>query len=470
MHLRNVSECPRDDLPPLSANEKVVWFVRHGQSEANIHTPGRSQLDPSLTDSPLSGKGVLQAQALQSIVRKWNPQIIISSPLTRAMQTCCLAFEREIQPIVAWPLVTEFYPEYPETKGRLVEDLRQDTRLTGLKRFGDVHLDNAVGKWWSCAGDVGRVDTFLNWLHCCPETRIVVVSHWGFLFNVMGAAHYANRGSLALDNCTQLRTVWHPSRTAPQRGLPLPPREYAVWLEPYRARRNILLEELDALVEACTADEKLSSCSFLKKLAGRPHISLTDFLPLGFDAVDLISKILATGGNYLMGNGVMDSGMDPKPDIPPTVRYESWHIPDGTHADNGASAVSCRVTQGKTFYAALEFHDARLQALVDEIGVIPQFRENAAGLKAGVFNVTIMMDDRPDARSFSLDDFKSVLDPEKLPLLCSALGISTTPSLEQAWRTELSSLGWTLCIMYRDPADNAISREPGTAIPLVARP
>jgi hypothetical protein len=41
-------------------------------------------------------------------------QMVICSPLTRAIQTACLAFEKETVPIVAWPTVTEFYPDLPE--------------------------------------------------------------------------------------------------------------------------------------------------------------------------------------------------------------------------------------------------------------------------------------------------------------------------------------------------------------------
>ena len=41
----------------------------------------------------------------------WNVQLILTSPLTRAMQTACIAFAAVEAPMIAWPILTEFYPE-----------------------------------------------------------------------------------------------------------------------------------------------------------------------------------------------------------------------------------------------------------------------------------------------------------------------------------------------------------------------
>ena len=142
-------------------------------------------LSDQLLDSKLTPRGQKQALSLQPKVAKWNPQIVLSSPLSRALQTACLAFEKEVLPIVAWPLLTEFYPEYPECQGRLKEQIETDPEMQKLKRWRDVHLDNVVGKWWSIAGDLERLDEFLAWLRWCPETRIVVVCHWGVINNMM---------------------------------------------------------------------------------------------------------------------------------------------------------------------------------------------------------------------------------------------------------------------------------------------
>ncbi|CAN0042125.1 unnamed protein product, partial [Phaeothamnion confervicola] len=166
-------------LPTLS---QVVYFIRHGQSLANtVWGEGNAKFDPSLRDSPLTEKGKSQARRLQNVVGGLDVQLIISSPLTRTLQTACLAFENESTPIIAWPLVTEFFPELPECHGRNKHELEKDERLTSLPRFGQVHLDNVVDEWWGCAGDETRVESLLSWLRHCPETRIAVVCHWGFI-------------------------------------------------------------------------------------------------------------------------------------------------------------------------------------------------------------------------------------------------------------------------------------------------
>jgi broad specificity phosphatase PhoE len=72
-----------------------------------------------------------------------------------------------------------------------------------------MHIGGA-GDWWNISGDLDRLDVFLAWLRWCPETRIVVVCHWGVINFLMEHARYASTKLLVLDNCTQVRTIWHP--------------------------------------------------------------------------------------------------------------------------------------------------------------------------------------------------------------------------------------------------------------------
>ncbi|KNC70972.1 hypothetical protein SARC_16496, partial [Sphaeroforma arctica JP610] len=95
--------------------------------------------------------------------------------------TACHAFENTCHPVVVWPTVTEFYPEMQECVGRSKEAIQKCPKLTTLPRFRTVHLENVVGDWWDISGDETRLDSFLSWLRFCPETRIAVVCHWGFI-------------------------------------------------------------------------------------------------------------------------------------------------------------------------------------------------------------------------------------------------------------------------------------------------
>jgi hypothetical protein len=69
--------------------------------------------------------------------------------------------------------------------------------------------------------------------------------------------------------------------------------------------------------------------------------------------------------------------------------------------------------------------------------------------------------------SLLLKDFSSVLDPAKLPLMCSALGIKREDTLERAWKQQLASVRWLLCVMEREQGhEEGVRREPGMLVPL----
>ena len=61
--------------------EKIVYFVRHGESEANI-TPVYQPLG-----SPLSDKGRQQAKLIAERIAKVSFEALVVSPLFRAKET-----------------------------------------------------------------------------------------------------------------------------------------------------------------------------------------------------------------------------------------------------------------------------------------------------------------------------------------------------------------------------------------------
>ena len=63
-----------------------VLFLRHGQSEANAS--GRDVPDPHLT-----GLGAMQAKSWKGIIGAFGSDVVIVSPLRRAIQTALLAFD-----------------------------------------------------------------------------------------------------------------------------------------------------------------------------------------------------------------------------------------------------------------------------------------------------------------------------------------------------------------------------------------
>ncbi|KAF5825880.1 histidine phosphatase superfamily [Dunaliella salina] len=70
---------------------KTIHFVRHGEAMSNVHgEKDRAQYkSPEWFDADLSEKGWAQAEALGKHIvnRGIKPQLVVTSPMTRALQT-----------------------------------------------------------------------------------------------------------------------------------------------------------------------------------------------------------------------------------------------------------------------------------------------------------------------------------------------------------------------------------------------
>eukprot|EP00730_Choanoeca_flexa_P004763 TRINITY_DN11795_c1_g3_i7.p3 TRINITY_DN11795_c1_g3~~TRINITY_DN11795_c1_g3_i7.p3 ORF type:complete len:171 (+),score=24.28 TRINITY_DN11795_c1_g3_i7:261-773(+) len=95
---------PAPALNPMA--HKIVYLIRHGQSTANAAPSWEEAAKPEYRDASLTDLGKEQARALQDVVADWGVQTIYCSPMTRAMQTACLVFEKETAPLIAWPVIT----------------------------------------------------------------------------------------------------------------------------------------------------------------------------------------------------------------------------------------------------------------------------------------------------------------------------------------------------------------------------
>jgi broad specificity phosphatase PhoE len=94
-----------------------IWLIRHGETEWSLsgqHT-GRS-------DIPLTGNGRLQAESLKPALAAQHFDLVLSSPLSRAQDTCKLAglgAQMELEPrLMEW--------NYGIYDGRKTEDIREE--------------------------------------------------------------------------------------------------------------------------------------------------------------------------------------------------------------------------------------------------------------------------------------------------------------------------------------------------------
>lgn len=193
---------------------KTVYFIRHGESEANICTNATAkESDPKFLDSKLTPKGIDQARSLQDIVHNWDIELFIVSPLRRTMQTFCNAFETypniDQIPITIAPVVTEFYSHFMECKGRNKEELLKDENLTSLPLYHRLipSLQQLKEDWWEIGNNEERLSHFSHLLHHTRANNICVVSHWGFIHRIFSSnPGYAENYSP--ENCDWIYSIW----------------------------------------------------------------------------------------------------------------------------------------------------------------------------------------------------------------------------------------------------------------------
>ena len=177
---------------------QTIVFLRHGVAKHNLldektRTPADVK-DPNLFDPPLVLEGKRQALESGDRIRVWwhttqageQLELVITSPLTRCLQTTSLAFlagDRYCQdlpePTVACLEVVR------EAYGMSYPDRRRNKGLLESS-WPRVHFDPAMSaedELWkltereSVPDVVGRVNHFFQWVVQRPESNLAVVSH-----------------------------------------------------------------------------------------------------------------------------------------------------------------------------------------------------------------------------------------------------------------------------------------------------
>ena len=173
---------------------KEVYFVRHGQSEFNawrsaqLFSPAQWFVrDPMIRDAVLTRKGQEQAVQQRATAASIGPvQLIISSPLTRAVQTMRLMFPQAACPVLLTPLVREKL-NYACDIGIPTSKLRNM-----YPEYTFAHFEGEY--WWkhnpNAPFDVQnetteevkqRIEVFREFIQSRTESKIVVVAHGYFI-------------------------------------------------------------------------------------------------------------------------------------------------------------------------------------------------------------------------------------------------------------------------------------------------
>ena len=161
---------------------RKVLLLRHGEGVHNVAPWGEGGLDPHLTE-----KGRMQAAALQGDQQLATVELLIVSPLSRAIQTAVLAFgETPKCRVILSPLHSERWDNECDEGRPKSELLKEFPFLERWSGFDDL------AEHWTPTGDTDRdwvrrrVPAFLEFVRAQPEQRICVVGHGAFFASLLG--------------------------------------------------------------------------------------------------------------------------------------------------------------------------------------------------------------------------------------------------------------------------------------------
>ena len=166
-----------------------LYLLRHGQSEFQVHFEATGA-DPGIEDARLTELGWAQARAVAEAVARLEPDLVVSSPFTRTLDTAITVAPDGV-PIRVDANVRERQSD-PSDVGRPASVLACEYPAL---EFG--HLDEV---WWTGGGIpdrlgvlveshehmAGRAAAFLKWFAGREERVVLLVSHQGFIRSLSG--------------------------------------------------------------------------------------------------------------------------------------------------------------------------------------------------------------------------------------------------------------------------------------------
>ncbi|CAF0886965.1 unnamed protein product [Rotaria sordida] len=161
--------------------KKTVYYMRHFEALHNI-----PPYNYNIPDPELSPRGRTQATAAIEMIKKISSiDLIICSPLTRALQTYLLVFNNQHRiPLIIHPDLQEVCTE-PCDIGRSISQLMLkfpnlfDELSTMEKTFGNNEWLDKINpeNIYSPKQIKQRTKRFLHWLNNRSEQHIFVISH-----------------------------------------------------------------------------------------------------------------------------------------------------------------------------------------------------------------------------------------------------------------------------------------------------
>ncbi|DAZ93811.1 TPA: hypothetical protein N0F65_008570 [Lagenidium giganteum] len=227
----SMTDAPKRRSADMASNDsaKTLYCIRHGESTFNEWRK-RSILtfswvfvrDPMIIDAPLSAKGEQQALALSEKLQSQSLhakiEVVVMSPLTRAIQTAMGAFKDVQVPMQAEPLCREMLDTACDIG-------RQPQELARVFASPLLQLDHVEQYWWlpeskrpptvpesamktpatsdevmplrETSEDLDRrIGAFVQTLAAMPQQHIAVVGHSSFFKRMLGMNRKLNNCEL----------------------------------------------------------------------------------------------------------------------------------------------------------------------------------------------------------------------------------------------------------------------------------
>ena len=169
---------------------KSIVCIRHGESTFNAAWR-KAQVDPLHFDAPLSEAGVEQVRLVRMTLARWPFELVITSPLTRALQTAAGLFDSHPSrpPLIVSALLRERVENSCDV-GRSSSQLAADFPAFDFAHLQHPwwHVDEAPDARGICVEPVTVVETrvaeFRAYVLSRPEKLVAVVGHGTFLFHL----------------------------------------------------------------------------------------------------------------------------------------------------------------------------------------------------------------------------------------------------------------------------------------------
>jgi broad specificity phosphatase PhoE len=176
-------------------SQKTIHLIRHGQSTFNAAL-AETGVDPLHPDARLTPLGRAQVTAARQAYAGLAPELVVTTPLTRAIETALGIFGGGKAQIVVEALHRE--------KATDSCDVGRSPGLLAAE-FPMLRFEHLADPWWHAA-DLdhrgipvepepvfhGRLEGFRAWLRARPERVIAAVGHGTFFRHLSGAASFAN--------------------------------------------------------------------------------------------------------------------------------------------------------------------------------------------------------------------------------------------------------------------------------------